>query len=252
MTNTQIPTSTNIFFQNGMMNNYKTAGEIASLVSQSTNRPTGMIVNNTGGAVDDVFEYLPNELVLRDALNGEIYQQIDRFNLENNQRSLIITHSAGNNDNMKGNQVLQLTNTRVSTIDVMNVASPISQSRMQQNLDQTGMNIIGTYNNWKDPVTNSKTWGAVATGSLFAGLTVGVVSGVSTGASMATTGSGLEAIFTGVMGGAAGGAAGAVPATTGYFLLKFQHPYTSYHNKDFKGLKTDIGNWAKDNPVGVR
>ena len=214
------------------MNNYKTAGEIASLVSQSTNRPTGMIVNNTG-AIDDVFEYLPNELVLRDALNGEIYQQMDRFNLENNQRSLIITHSAGNNDIMKGSQALQLTNTRVSTINVMNVASPISQSRMQQNLDQTGMNIIGTYNNWKDPVTNSKTWGVGVLG-------VGVLA-----ANILPSASAISTYFNAGMGIGVGSAAGALS-------LSLQHPYASYHNKDFKGLRTDIGNWAAENPIGAR
>ncbi len=236
MTNIPIPANTNIFLQNGMFNNFKTVGDISNLISQATNRPTGAIVNNTG-MTDDIFEYMPNELVLRDALNGEVYQQIDQHNLANNQRTLIIAHSAGNNDNMKGNQVLQLTKTKVSTIDVMNVASPISQNRMRQNLDQTGMNILNTYNNIWDPVTNGKTWGV---GVLGAGVLAAKAAGMYTAAT-----SGLELYFTGTMGAGAAG-------TAGYLSLKFQHPYSSYHNKDFKGLRTDIGNWAQENPVGAR
>ena len=240
MTNAPVPTNTNIFFQNGMMNNYKTAGEIATLISETTNRPTGMIVNNTG-MVDDVLEYIPDDLALRDALNGEVYQQINQYNLENNQRSLIITHSAGNNDIMKGNQALQLMDAKVSTIDVMNVASPISQSKMQRNFDQTGMDLIGRYNNWKDPVTNSKTWGVGIIGT-------GILAAKLSGSYIAAN-SGLQLMLNYTAGASAGILAS---SATGSLLLKYQHPYASYHNKDFEGLKTDISNWAKQNPVNAR
>ena len=241
---------TNIFFQNGMDNNFQTSLASANLVSALTGRPVGLIVNNTANITNDIYEYLPTELVLRDALNSEIYQRLDNYNLARNQNSLILTHSAGNNDIMKASQTLQLTNTALNnTINVMSIGSPISYNKLNEQLLPSGISLLGQYNNWKDPVTHSKVWGTVAVGSLAVGLTTGVIygttTGVSIGANMAATGTGLEALFTGVIGGAVGGA----PAATGYSLLKLQHPFEKYYNNNFNNLKTDIKNWAEQNPV---
>lgn len=56
--------------------------------------------------------------------------------------------------------------------------------------------------------------------------------------------SALESFFNTVIlsGGAVGGAVG------GKELIKLNHPFDNYFNKNFKDLKVDIKNWSNDNP----
>ena len=84
----------NIFFQNGMKSNFSTALEVGKLISEGTGRGTGLIVNNSEDLWKDIVEYMPDRLVLRDALNGEVYTQIDDYNKEVDE-GLHITSMAG-------------------------------------------------------------------------------------------------------------------------------------------------------------
>lgn len=230
---------THIFFQNGMQNNYDSALASAKLIKELTNQDVGLIVNSTAGSqsnqagyLNDVSEYLPSTLYLKDALTGEVYQQI-AANSNSNTKSLIIMHSAGNEDARKSAEILKLNNVNLNNkIDFISVGSPISQAKLQNSLTPVGGNLIGQYNNILDPVTNSKTWAALGVTSLG----VGAYYGATVGIGMTATGTGLEAFGSGLVGGGAivGG-------------IKFQHPFEKYFNKDFKNLKTDIKSWSENN-----
>lgn len=229
----------NIFFQNGMDNNYQTAKNSADLIKNNINQDVGLIINKTSGSeIGDLIEYLPNQLYLKDVLNGEVYQAIAN---NNNERNLVILHSAGNEDMIKATKYLATQNINLNNkIDFISVGSPQSRYNVQQAANGVNASLIGSYNNILDPVTNAKSWVA-GTGTLFVG---GLVYGIAAGAGSAATGTGLEAYFSAGLGAAAGGAAGFGP---GLGLLKFQHPFEAYYNKNFKNLSSDINNWSKAN-----
>ncbi len=228
----------NIFFINGMDNNYKSALASANIISQATNRPIGLIVNNTGGIINDAMEYLPENLYLKDALNGEVFYQIAQ-NTPDNARNLFIMHSAGNNDVYQAARTLKLNNQSLENkLDFASVGSPISASQIRRALEPVGGNLVGHYNNWKDPVTHAKTWGVGALGLAGAG----VVYGTTVGIASTVSGTGLEAFGSGLIGGGIGG--GAIVGG-----IKLQHPFERYYNNNFQDLQTDIKNWAIQNPV---
>jgi hypothetical protein len=165
--------STYIFFQSGMNNNYRSAAKSAGLIQDATAQKVGLIVNNTNpksGIKGDIFEYLPNQLTLKDALNGEAYQQIIKNNP--NSKNLVIMHSAGNEDAIKAAKILRMQNVNLDNkIDFISVGSPVSVKQLQTALRPIGGNLIGQYNNWSDPITNSKTWVAGTLALFGAGLT---------------------------------------------------------------------------------
>jgi hypothetical protein len=235
-----------------MMNNAKSANEIGQLLEKNLGIPVGLIINSTGGA-DDVTEFLPNQLYLKDALNGEVYQQIVANNP--NTKNLVIMHSAGNEDATKAAAALNLNQVNLSNqIDFISVGSPKSIKQLEAALSPVGGNLVGQYNSLLDPVTQSKAW-VVGSSSLFiGGLVAGATYGASVGAAngITPTATGLEAFFAkGVFltkvaaGGAAGGAAG---FGSGLYLLNNNHPFVNYFNKDFKGLQSDIKSWSAANP----
>jgi hypothetical protein len=228
---------TKIFFQNGMDNDYKSAAKSAALIEQITGQQVGIIVNSTNPKLSiggDLLEYLPSGLYLKDVLNGEVYQQIAS---DTNGRNVVIMHSAGNEDAIKSAKILKLSNANLSgNIDFISVGSPRSLNDLKSALAPVGGNVTKQYNNWKDPVTHSKTWAIGASGLFVAGAYYGATVGIGA----TTTGNGLEAFGSGLIGGGIGG--GAIVGG-----IKIQHPFEAYFNKDFKGLQTDIKNWAKEN-----
>ena len=280
----------NIFFQNGnsSQKGIAIANVAVNLIEQKINRKVGLIIKNiTNQNLVDELEFtsnkatrsrskfadqanlrkhLPNTLTLTDALNGEVYQQIAN---NGNKKNLIIMHSAGNKDAIKSAQVLALNNVNLNNnIDFISVGSPLSNSQLKEVIEPIGGNVIGSYNNWLDPVTHSKTW-AVGAGSLFIGgaiygaaygTTIGLnaTSGIGAGMEVSTP---LHAFFSyglkltaiaagGAAGGAVGGAVGgAAGFGTGYYNLQIQHPFNTYFNKDFKNLKIDIKKWSDNNPI---
>ncbi len=238
----------NIFFQNGMQNDAKGANKSGDLIEGKTNREVGLIINSTdqgklkvGG---DIIEFLPNKLYLKDVLNGEVLQQIAA---NGNNKNLLIMHSAGNEDVRKAAEVLAISNVNLGgKIDFMSVGSPVPQKQLQQVLEPIGGNLIGQYNNWKDPVTHHKTWAAGTIGLLGYGVYYGATTGISMmGQPAVTTGTGLEGLASVVLGGGLGGIAG---GGTTLYNLQIQHPFEAYFNKDFKNLQTDIKNWSQENP----
>ena len=241
----------NIFFQNGMDNNFKTASDSAQIISKDIRRDVGLIVNKTGSTViDDVFEYLPDSLYLKDALNGEVYQRIAN---NGNQKNLIITHSAGNEDLIKGLKVLASQNIDLKgKIDVLSVGSPKSFNNIKQTADKVNVNIIKQYNNILDPVTNAKTWIAGTLG-LTAGLAIyGGMVGVNIASTQAainsTATTSLGAFFNGLIGAGIGAGVGAVVGGGSILSgIKFQHPFEKYYNKDFNNLQSDIIDWSSKN-----
>ena len=69
---------------------------------------------------------------------------------------------------------------------------------------------------------------------------------------MASLGMSSAAMQTGIGKVAQVAVGGGIGGGITLYNLNFQHPYTSYHNKDFKGLRSDISNWAKQNPVNAK
>ena len=215
---------TNIFFLNGMDNNFKTALDSANLIENLTGQKVGLIVNNTGGLKSDIAEFLPNQLYLKDALNGEALQQIN--NQSSNQKNLIIAHSAGNEDIRKSAEILAMNNVKLNNIDFISVGSPISKNTLQKALAPVGINVVGQYNNWKDLVTNFKTWavGTVVFGTVLA--VVGSEVGLSSMPILSSSSS-YETFFNTVLG--AGVGAGVVGFKLGKYNLQLQHPFSTYH-----------------------
>jgi hypothetical protein len=236
---------TNIFFQNGMMNNIQTANEIGSMLEKAVGRQVGLIINSTGG-IDDVTEFLPNQLYLKDALNGEVLQQI-AVNTPDYYKNLVLLHSAGNEDVIKAAAVLRLNKVNLNNkIDFISAGSPKSAKELQKALEPIGGNLIAQYNTILDPVTNSKAW-VVGTSTL---LIAAAMYGAGLGSNATATGTGLQSYFSGGLGGALGGAiGGALGFGSGYYLLDKNHPFVNYFDNDFKGLQTDIKNWSQQNPA---
>jgi filamentous hemagglutinin len=86
-----------------------------------------------------------------------------------------------------------------ANLSLMSVGSPLSDSVMKNAVTKAGGNYLGQVNDWRDPVTNSKTWIA-GTGTLAVG---GAVAGVLL--APATGGGSLYAYGTALIGGGIGG-----------------------------------------------
>ena len=117
------------------------------------------------------------------------------------------------------------------SIDVMSVASPRSGSSLEEAAGGVGINIVGQYNDWKDPVT----WGPV-------GMSVAI------GASAVVAGTATPALIpaVGLYTIPAAGAAGA-SAVEAIGIYRY-HGIDSYINRNQGGLRDDIQQWSAENP----
>jgi hypothetical protein len=199
-----------IYFQNGIKTNDKTAKSVVNLI--------GTIINNSHEV----------GLIHNDTLTAHTYEKIAK----SGEKSLIILHSAGNQDYYKAATYAALEGKDLSGLDVMSVGSPRSLVDLQAASDKVNVNFLGQYNDWKDPVANSLDWIA-GTGST---AVVGLGVGAAVGASIAS-----GAVFMAAYGGALLGG-----GTILRNLNKY-HGIESYLNRNQNGVRTDIQDWAKRN-----
>lgn len=214
--------NTKVYFANGMDNTPEQAQASAALISELIKQPVGVIINSTHGIDNDTQEYLKSSLTTKDVLNEYTYRKI---NDTATTPVTIITHSAGNEDFNKAISLGVNEGYNYPNLQVISVGSPLSASTLNQTVSSANGLFVGQVNNWKDPVTYSKTAATTAIAStafgVYKGVTTGVAIGVGTGASVGP----LETFFYGGLGGAVGGAVG---FGSGLYGIQNYHPFGVY------------------------
>lgn len=152
--------NTRVYFANGMINNKDNANKSAKAISDLINQPVGTIVNDTHGLIGDVKEYIENSYKMKDILNEYTYRTINN-NTPQNEKTTIITHSAGNEDMNKAISLGVMQGYNYPNIQVISAGSPTGQNKLSKTLESGGAKLIGQVNDWKDPVTHSKTIGTL-------------------------------------------------------------------------------------------
>ena len=103
--------------------------------------------------------------------------------------TLIATHSAGNEDLRKALLVGALYDHRYDNLSLLSIGSPVGDNALQAVASQSGARYLGQVNDWRDPITYSKTAGVVSIasflGGLFGGLGLRCGTGLYGGASAA-------------------------------------------------------------------
>lgn len=220
-----------VLVQTGMDNTRQDAGVSAQALSKTLGGvSTGYINNGTEGLAGDVGEYLPNSLSKKDVLNEYTYRTLNAQG-----PTLIVTHSAGNEDARKALQAGALYGHTYDNLSFVSLGSPVSNSVMKQSVTGAGANYLGQVNDWRDPVTNPKLWVA-GTAAAFVG---GAVAGVAL--TPATGGGSLYTYFTALIGGGVGGG-------VGVYGLKNYHPLQNYITKP--QAQSIMFDWLKNNPQG--
>ncbi|MBE7939122.1 hemagglutinin repeat-containing protein [Ramlibacter aquaticus] len=228
-----------VFIQTGMDNSPKDAGVSAQLLSKTLGVNAGYINNGTEGIGGDVGEYLPNFLTKKDVLNEYTYRTLDAQG-----PTLIITHSAGNEDARKALQVGALYGHSYENLSFFSVGSPVSSSVLEKSVTRAGASYLGQVNDWRDPVTYSRTAGSVVVGTIVAGSSYGAVQGCAAGSFAGP----LGCLFMGAAGGFVGAAPGVGAGLLGFFGLQNYHPFKQYVEK--AQSKSVMFDWVKNHPAG--
>jgi filamentous hemagglutinin len=229
-----------VFVQTGMKNASQAAS--AQLLSKTLGGVnTGYINNGTEGLVGDVGEYLPNSVSKKDVLNEYTYRTLNAQG-----PTLIVMHSAGNEDAKKALQVGAMYGHTYDNLSFVSLGSPVGNNVMQQSVTGAGANYLGQVSDWKDPVTYSKTATTVTVGSFLAGAGTGAVYVATYGATLLPVlGPFAPAVV--LAGGAVGGAVGGlVPAAVGLTAMKYSHPFEKYIAKP--QTQSMMLDWLKHNP----
>jgi len=156
--------NTRIYVQTGMRTTPEDALKNAQAISQIVKEPVGVIVNGTQGLAKDVEEHLPKAPTLKDALNEYTYQT-----LNDKGPGLVVLHSAGNEDAKKALQLGEQLGHQYNNLSFLSLGSPVSGSMLKSTTNNTNANYLGQVNDWRDPVTYSKTAAALGGGSFLAG-----------------------------------------------------------------------------------
>jgi len=147
MSYNNINQNTKILFVNGMDNTKEQAEQSQAMIQKDfPHVSVGLANNQTGsfGVVSDVGEWLPNYLTKKDVLNAYQLQQLA-------PNSLVISHSAGNEDIYKANLVNSLVNARTSYY-LLSVASPKSEEALKNSTAKVGAILVNQVNHPNDPV----------------------------------------------------------------------------------------------------
>ncbi|PIT74197.1 hypothetical protein [Limnohabitans sp. G3-2] len=224
-----------VFVQTGMQNKPETAAASAQALSKVLGgENTGFILNSTQGLDKDVGEYLPNSLSKKDVLNEYTYRTLNAQG-----PTLVVTHSAGNEDARKALQAGALYGKAYENLSFVSLGSPVSNSIMRQSVSSAGAAYLGQVNDWRDPVTNPKLWvlgsGAALVGGAVAGVALAPTTG---GGSLYTYGAAL-------MGGGLGGGLGGGAIVYG---INYYHALEKYITKP--QTQSIMFDWLKNNPQG--
>lgn len=196
--------NTNVYFANGMDNTPKQALQSAEAIASLIHQPVGMIINSTDGISGDTKEYLDTAFSTKEILNEYTYRKL---NNTANEPITIITHSAGNEDAKKAISLGVSEGHSYPNLQFISVGSPISSGILEKTFTGAGATYIGQVNDWRDPVTYSKSAAIGALGVTAAGVYKGVAAGATAGAAMGAENGPLETFFYGLVGGAVGGEA---------------------------------------------
>ncbi len=197
-------TNPRIWFANGVDNTTQQAWDSAQKIAAITQQDVGLIHNGTQGTAADIGEYLPESFTMKDALNEYTYRSIN-----SQGPSLVVLHSAGNEDYYKAMRLGALQGYSYPHISVVSLGSPVGSNKLGKAIDSVQSKMIGQVNSLKDPVTYSKTYVGAA---LIAGFSGGVY-----GCSVGPLGC--------ISGAVAGSASVMVP---GLYGIKSYHPVDSY------------------------
>ncbi|MDX8384386.1 MAG: hypothetical protein R8M45_09910, partial [Ghiorsea sp.] len=145
MTYDNINKNTAIIFVNGMGNTLKGAKSSQKMIQKDFNN-VGLINNETSGYIGDFLEWAPNYLTTKDVLNAYMLQQLPKD-------AVVITHSAGNEDNYKANEVNALVGATTPYRHI-SVGSPKSATELKKADQSVGATFIKQANHPNDPVAN--------------------------------------------------------------------------------------------------
>ena len=224
-----------IYYQNGMQNTRADAESGVQLLAKLGQWDSVTALhNNTDGTVGDILEYLPNDLSTKDVLNAHQYTKIAK------NGGTVVAFSAGNEDAYKAMRVLALQGkTLDNQVNLVSVGSPVSKGKLQRASDQAGVTFVGQYNDWKDPVTNSKTWMAGAGGLFIGGLFVGGYVATDILMTSVATNTAIGGYFKGLVGvGVGGSVGGGIGGSIGIKNLSSYHSFERYLEDDVNGIRT--------------
>jgi hypothetical protein len=241
-----------IAYMNGMKNTNENAKAGANLIEGLSNMSTSIIHNNTDGIGGDFKEYISEGLSTKDVLNAKMIQDMSKTETPH---QTIIAFSAGNEDLYKAMRVMQLEGRKLEhPIDVISVGSPRGKGDLEESGKQTGFGDIRQYNDWKDPVSNPKTWllgaTAITVGAAYSAAVVAptFTSAAASSATFTGTAAMLDRFYTvggralfvsGTVGGTVGGVGGA--ALIGSKLaLKHYHSFDGYLSRNVRGVRDAI------------
>ena len=213
---------TTVYFANGMDNTSPQALQSAHAISLLIHQPVGLIINSTDGIPGDTQEYLDSAFRMKDILNEYTYRKI---NNTADETITVVMYGAGNEDAKKALTLGKGEGYTYPNLQFVSVGSPISSSALEKTFHEAGASYIGQVNDWRDPVTYSK---STVIGAL--GVTaVGVYKGATIGASIEVENGPLEAFFyswfCAVVGGGLGGAVG---GGVGLYGIQNYHPFRTY------------------------
>ena len=224
---------TRIYVQTGMDNTRSDADQSAIALSRLLGQPVGYIHNGTEGLVGDLGEYLPDSVSKRDVLNEYTYRT-----LNSKGPTLIVIHSAGNEDARKALLVGALYGHRYDDLSFLSLGSPVGDSALKAAIGQGNAQYPGQINDWRDPITYSKTAGVVSIGSFLGGIGYGAAQGCTAGAS----GMILGCISAGITGAVVGG----IPGVAVFLGQKYYHQFEQYIAKP--QTQTFLFDWLRTNP----
>ena len=164
--------NTRVYFANGMDNNSQQALNSAKNIESLVNQPVGSIINSTDGIVGDVKEYL-EQYNIKDVLNEYTYRKLNDLTPKG-ETTTIIMHSAGNADAVKAISIGNKQGYSYPNLQFVSAGSPVSKSYLNNVFTSAGSSLVGQINDWKDPVTHSKTVGVAVIGIGLVGGYLGV------------------------------------------------------------------------------
>ena len=154
--------NTRVYFANGMDNTNEQALNSAKNIENLVNQPVGSIINSTDGISGDVDEYISG-YDTKDVLNEYTYRKINETT-PTNEKTTIVMHSAGNSDAVKAINLGIKEGYTYPNLQFISAGSPVSESYLNSVFNSADSNLIGQVNDWKDPVTHSKTVGTAVVG----------------------------------------------------------------------------------------
>ena len=140
-----INANTSIVFINGMGNTLEDARNSANLIQRDfLNKQVGIVNNATRGLVNDVLEY-SSPLSVKDSLNAYMLRQMTKD-------SVVITHSAGNEDIYKANYLNALMKLKTD-YKLISIGSPKSKKDLRESTNAVGAELVRQVNHPGDPVS---------------------------------------------------------------------------------------------------